>query len=159
MKVFMLTIGTTYYNNPDYLIRFVKLNLAHVDYMIIVDDGSNIPVPDSIKPSSKIRIFRVKKDYGFNSHGCRNLIMKQTTTDWNILLDVDREFIDPLKTFRTIKTKLATLDPHTLYRFIAHANPDESHISVNDYLIHKSHFFEAGGYDEEIIGELSLIHI
>lgn len=146
-----LTLGTTYYNNPDYLNKFVDRNLPYVDELIIVDDGSSIPISDYLKPSNKIRLFRVKKDYGFNSHGCRNLIMKQASNDFVILLDIDREFIFVEDAYRIIKS--ANLKNNIRYRFMAHSNMNETHGSVNDYLIHKKHFFSAGGYDEELIGE------
>ena len=147
----MFTIGTTYYNNPDYLKRFVKRTLPYVDEMIVVDDGSSLPITDYLSPNKKLRLFRVLKDYGFNSHGCRNLIMKQATNDWVILMDVDREFIYIEDAFSTIyHTKLRK---DIRYRFMAHSNIKETHGSVNDYMIHKEHFFKAGGYDEEIIGQ------
>lgn len=148
-----ITLGTTYYNNPKLLKGFVDNNLPYVDELIIVDDGSPIyPITDFLQPSDKIRIFRVTKDYGFNSHGCRNLIMKQSTNDWVILIDIDRRFIDPAVAYNIIKTSI--LKENTLYRFTAFANPSgvDAHQSVNDYLVNKNHFFKAGGYDEEIIG-------
>ncbi len=147
----MLTIGTTYYNNPTYLMRFVERNIEFVDEMIIVDDGSPDTITNYIEPSRKIRLFRVLKDYGFNSHGCRNLIMKKTSNDWNILMDIDRDFLSPKIAYEQIKqTKLFD---DCLYRFMAHAGINDSHISVNDFLINRKHFFSAGGYDEEIKGQ------
>lgn len=145
----LLTIGTTYYNNPDYLLKFVKRNVDYVDELIIVDDGSSLPATDYLSPTKKIRIFKVLKDYGFNSHGCRNLIMTQTKSKWNILMDVDREFIFVDIAYSEIRRKLKE---NNIYHFMAHASMKESHISVNDYLIDKDLFFKAGGYDEELIG-------
>ncbi len=162
-----ITLGTTYYNNPGYLLKFIKNNIKYVDEMIIVDDGSNAD-RDILKYINKqkynnLRVFKVKKDYGFNSHGCRNLIMSKASNDWVVLLDLDREFINPSLAFSEIKS--VKLNTKTRYCFLAgHYNksvsPDETkvllpntvHQSVNDYLIHKSHFFSAGGYDEELIG-------
>lgn len=146
-----ITIGTTYYNNPGLLKRFIERNISFVDELIIVDDGSSLPASDYIDKSEKIKLYRVTKDYGFNSHGCRNLIMTQSTNDWVILIDIDREFSDPAMSYNIIKT--SKLKRSTLYRFIAHSNNTGAHHSVNDYLIHRSHFFSAGGYDEELIGE------
>lgn len=146
-----LTIGTTYYNNPEYLVKFIDRNLPYVDEMIIVDDGSSLPITDYIKPSAKLRLYRIKKDYGFNSHGCRNLIMKQSTNDFVILMDIDREFIFVEDAYRIIRS--TRLKDNVRYRFMAHSSFEETHGSVNDYLIHRKHFFSAGGYDEELIGE------
>lgn len=147
----MITLGTTYFNNPDLLKIFVDTHICHVDHLIVVDDGSSDFAENHIKIDSKISLYRVKKDYGFNSHGCRNLIMRQTKTDWNILMDIDRIFLDPAFAFETIRTK--KLNPKTLYLFEMNALTENSlHPSVNDFLIHKDHFWSAGGYDEENIG-------
>ena len=148
-----ITLGTTYYNNPKLLQSFVDRNLPYVDELIVVDDGSpKYPITDFLQPSNKIRLFRVTEDYGFNSHGCRNLIMKQATNDWVVLIDIDRAFTEPEIAYNIIKTTM--LKETILYRFTAFTNPSgiDAHQSVNDFLIHKNHFFKAGGYDEELIG-------
>ena len=147
-----LTLGTTYYNNPQLLKNFVKRNLPFVDELIVVDDGSKYPITDFLQPEGKIRLFRVKKDYGFNSHGCRNLIMKQSTNDWVVLIDIDREFTEPAIAYTFIRS--APLNNKTLYKFTAFTSSSgvDAHRSVNDFLIHRDYFFSAGGYDEEIIG-------
>lgn len=146
----MFTLGTTYYNNPDYLLRFVRLNQPYVDELIVVDDGSSIPLPPEIFIFNKLKIYRVTEDLGFNSHGCRNLIMKEATNEWVILMDVDREF-RPVETAYNI-IKSTKLNTNCFYKFVAHANDNDSHRSVNDYLINRALFFKAGGYDEELIG-------
>lgn len=149
----MLTLGTTYYNNPVELKNFINLHLDYVDELIVVDDGSSLPITNYISPTEKLRIFRVKKDYGFNSHGCRNLIMKMSTFDWVILLDLDRNFIKPPESLKAIRDRLPKLNKKKLHRFLTHVKFEGNcHISVNDYLIHRDYFFSAGGYDEEIIG-------
>lgn len=145
-----LTLGTTYYNNPNYLLKFVERNLKYVDQLIVVDDGSQLPIDNYLSPSNKIRIFKVTKDYGFNSHGCRNLIMQNSSSKWNILMDVDREFIFPDIAYSEIRSY--KLKPNNVYHFMAHANMSESHVSVNDFLVDRDLFFKAGGYDEELIG-------
>lgn len=146
-----LTLGSTFYNNPENLTEFVNTHQDFVDEIIIVDDGSPRTITDYLLPSSKIRLFRVKKDYGFNSHGCRNLIMTKARHDWVVLIDLDRKFIWPKDAFNQIRS--VNLQNNTLYRFSCHNGWDDTHVSVNDYLIHKKHFFSAGGYDEEIIGQ------
>lgn len=79
--------------------------------------------------------------------------MNQTSNDWTILMDVDREFVFPQVAYNRILS--TNLKPNVRYRFMAHAGSifKDSHYSVNDYLINKNHFFSAGGYDEEIIGQ------
>lgn len=120
-----------------------------------MDDGSvHHPITELFisDPAKKIRLLRVKKDYGFNSHGCRNLIMKMSSNDWVVLLDCDRIFVEPKNAFE--KMKNLKLNEKTRYRFTAHFEQygQNIHGSVNDFLINKKHFFSVGGYDEELIG-------
>ncbi len=148
-----LTLGTTYYNCPDLLNNFLDHHRDSFDEIIVVDDGSSILAENNIKNKEKVKLYRVPIDYGFNSHGCRNLIMKELTNDWTVLLDVDRLLIEPKFAVDIIKTK--KLRENTLYlfeMFSDYNNPDTVHPSVNEFLVHKNHFWKAGGYDEELIG-------
>jgi hypothetical protein len=148
-----ITLGTTYYNCPDLLNDFVKTNLPYVDELIIVDDGSVEPASNYLRPDDKLKLFVVNNDLGFNSHGCRNLIVDQATNDWIVLIDIDRQFKDPEYTFNSLQLKKLYKDVR--YLFVVHAPVWEKgmHYSVNDYLIHKDLFARAGGYDEEIVGQ------
>lgn len=144
-----LTLGTTYFENPNNIIKFYNDNYLYVDEMIIVDDGSEkYPLTNYLQPNNKLKIFRVTQDYGFNSHGCRNLIMKKSKYDWVILMDSDRGFLNPKKNINKIKN--LNLEQNILYNFL-HEEPLPEP-SVNDFLIHRDHFFSVGGYDEETIG-------
>lgn len=152
-----ITLGTTYYNSPNELELFISNHIEYVDELIVVDDGSEIyPATNYLTSIPKLKLYRIKKDYGFNSHGCRNLIMKEAENDWVILLDVDRKFENPKENIEAIRRR--KLKEGTLYRFMAMTSRNGKilyhtvHASVNDYLVNKNHFFEAGGYDEELIG-------
>jgi len=148
-----ITLGTTYYNNPENIIPFVERHLEYVDELIIVDDGSmdEYHILNYVQPSEKIKLYRVKYDYGFNSHGCRNLIMKESSNEFVVLIDSDRMFLDPSYAFNFIKNE--PLSKNTLYRFALYdLNNFFAHQSFNDFLISKTHFFSVGGYDEELIG-------
>lgn len=149
-----ISLGTTYYNNPENIKEFVDRHLPHVDELIIVDDHSDdiYNISRYVTPSDKIKLYRVCNDYGFNSHGARNLIMKQAENEFVILLDSDRVMEDPAYAIQSIKNRKLSLN--TLYRFIAHKPRlgRNLHHSVNDFLVSKTHFFSAGGYDEELIG-------
>lgn len=148
-----LTLGTTYYNCPELLIKFLDHHREFFDEIIIIDDGSDISADHHIKNKDKIKLYRVPIDYGFNSHGCRNLIMKETSNDWVILLDVDRLLVDPMVATSTIRHH--NLKENILYLFEMFLNykaQTDLHVSVNDFLVNKNHFWKAGGYDEELIG-------
>lgn len=148
-----ITLGTTYYNNPEAIRVFIDKHAKYVDELIIVDDGSpDYPLADLISPTEKIKLYLVKKDYGFNSHGCRNLIMTESTNEWVVLVDSDRSFNDPEYSFDFFKK--TPLISNCRYTFVCHAGyiGNRIHDSVNDFMISKQHFFSVGGYDEEFIG-------
>ena len=79
--------------------------------------------------------------------------MKQSSNDWVTMIDIDRRFKKPQYALNAIRNR--KLYEKARYLFVVHApNWGQGvHPSVNDYLIHKDHFFSAGGYDEEIVGQ------
>lgn len=101
--------------------------------MIVVDDGS--PFPLSNPKIDGIKIFRVKEDLGFNSHGCRNLGMSQIMTDWALLLDLD---ID-----------LMSLYPEILE--MENSKDTVHHFAHNGFAINREVFESCKGYDEEFV--------
>lgn len=123
--------------------------------MIIVDDGSRKEncISKFVKPSNKIKTYRVCSDLGFNSHGCRNLIVNQSSNDWIALIDIDRRFHDPEYTFKSLSQK--KLKHNVRYVFMTHKKDIGLYVhrSVNDFLINRNHFLSVGGYDEEIVGQ------
>jgi hypothetical protein len=149
-----ITANITYYNEPHMLEwwyrTFTLLNKEGFDLRLnIADDGSQRqPAIDFFKKHPQqpfIRLFRVKEDIGFNSHGCRNLLMKQTETDWNILSDIDRHYTDD-----TLIDILESedKDPNVHYSFFALKTRTST---LNEYVIHKDAFWKSGGYDEEFV--------
>ena len=40
-------------------------------------------------PDLNIKAYSATKDVGFNNHGCRNLMMLESETNWNMLMDID----------------------------------------------------------------------
>lgn len=149
-----LSLGTTYYNNPVNILNFLDNHYYYFDEILIVDDGSSdiYNIEEFVNPNKKIRLFRVEKDLGFNSHGCRNLIMKEAKNEFVVLLDSDRKLHNVERLIKYVNEN--DLRKDTLYRFIAHRDKLGSgiHRSVNDFLISKTHFFSVGGYDEEYVG-------
>lgn len=150
-----ITLATTYYQNPQNLYEFWNQHYDHVDELIVVDDGSCVHAlreQHIYDPQQKCKLFEVTKDLGFNSHGCRNLIMKQSSHDWVMLMDIDRLIINACDVFSSLRNRKLKLNCR--YKFVGHFERlgAQIHESVNDYLIHKSYFWQAGGYDEELQG-------
>lgn len=149
-----LTLGTTYYNCPDEMLKFVDNHLDYVDHLIIVDDGSKLSQKCVfyLDAHPKISLYSLKEDLGFNSHGCRNLVAKMCETDWLLFLDIDRYM--PKESLLRLREHLPHLDKNTRYSFKAHFLEwnRRVHDSVNDYLISTNTFFSVGGYDEEFVG-------
>lgn len=152
----MISCNITYYNEPSWLKWWydtvVLLNKNGLDVRLnIADDGSMVEPAEAFfdkhVPHPSMRLFRVKEDLGFNSHGARNLLMKQTETDWNVMSDIDRRY--PIETFESIVA--ADLQRGCYYSFyeVTQSSPDR--FSVNDYLVHRDDFWTTGGYDEEFV--------
>ena len=142
----ILTIISAYYDKSPRDIEFLKRRINHFHIlreiypdikMIIVDDGSEV-VPINVATKgldlTGITLARIKEDLGFNSHGARNLGMHLTTTDWNLLIDLDYD--------------LSSIDFNEL---IIHDRNVIVLVVFNVYLIHKDLFWECKGYDEEFV--------
>ena len=102
-----------------------------------------------------IDLYRTTKDIGFNSHGCRNLAMKKTDTEWNLLMDIDwtpdiksiKEIYNFVKYNNTDKLKVYNLKNF----FGSKSVTNERRFTNVAFLIHKDTFWKATGYDEELI--------
>ena len=154
----MISVNITYYNEPLWFkywyLMFKKFYISGTDICLnVCDDGSQrYPITDFFKknpPLPNMRVFRVKKDIGFNSHGARNLLMQQTQTEWNILSDIDRHY--SFQTFaRIIKAERTNnLQLGTYYSFWELTPSSKDGYTLNDCVISKSDFWKTGGYDEE----------
>ena len=154
----MISINITYYNEPHFLTWWYDAMLRMEDQgcpfiLNIGDDGSmRVPATEFFEmksPTQNMRLFRVKEDIGFNSHGTRNLLMKQTTTDWNLNSDIDRRYPDT--TLRSIFKNEPFLNKKHYYSFWERYQSSPDRFSVNEYLVHRETFWKTGGYDEEFV--------
>lgn len=156
----MISCNITYYNEPKWLLDwYLKLKLlyerGHDIILNVADDGSQVHSAeeffDDHPPLPNMHLFRVKEDLGFNSHGARNLLMKQTTTEWNIMSDIDRRF--SMKTLIDIadRAEAGKLQRGHYYSFYEILKASRDRFSVNEYLVHKTDFWKSGGYDEEFV--------
>lgn len=154
----MISANITYYNEPRWLKWWYKvvkkLNDEGFDVRLnIGDDGSQEQPAESFfdkyPPTDSMRLFRVKEDLGFNSHGTRNLLMQQTETDWNLLSDIDRHY--PMDTLKAMARGNLEFDKGSYYSLKEIIRASDDGFSVNDYVVHKDDFWYAGGYDEELV--------
>ena len=141
---------TTYYNEPDHLHKLLtNTNQELFHEFIIVDDGSEeYPAYDvAIQyPHIPLKLFKIKEDLGFNSHGARNLAMKHVETEWALLSDIDRAGFNPLLVILHRYIKSSTKNEY----FHWMTNELEG---VNDYCIRVKDFWVSGGYDEEFVNK------
>jgi predicted glycosyltransferase involved in capsule biosynthesis len=93
-------------------------------------------------------LYKVTKDIGFNSHGCRNLGAMLANTEWLLFLDIDYT-IQP-SDLRRLQTE--KLDPLKLYeinaRFKNWTSERDPYVALNQFVISKKLFVESEGYDE-----------
>ena len=152
----MISINITYYNESKWLLWWYRtvyrLTEQGIPVMFnICDDGSQTDPAEKFfekrEPQPNMRLFRVVDDIGFNSHGARNLLMKHTTTEWNMMSDIDRHYSD--ETLRDIVREEPSLQKGTYYSFCDVKN--NASVSLNEYVVHRDDFWNTGGYDEEFV--------
>ena len=160
------TAGYTYYDAPKKLeeqFNVWKKWPSNID-IILVDDGSQaVPAKEVIdyhqlnldeEYTPNFRLFKVTRDLGFNSHGCRNLIAKYALTDWLAFFDIDH-IMYPSDAARLKKQNFDN-DPEKIYRHSCYYEwkqlvlPPPGHF--NTFVIHKDLYWKAGGYDESFTG-------
>lgn len=137
------TLITTYYDNPDELEVFLSENY-NPDYfsnLIVVDDASpKYPARDILKDYGleNVKLYRILEDYGFNSHGARNLAMLLCETEWATLVDLDHILLPKLYP--------------VMEEFIELECGDVLSFAWNQFTILKTAFWLVGGYEEDLRG-------
>lgn len=150
------TIIHTYYNDRPLLetqIERWKVYSTPIK-IILIDDGSQeVPAEDVLRGVSfpdniDLSLYRVTRDIGFNSHGCRNLGAMLAETDWLLFLDIDYT-IQPRDLQRLQREEL---DPNTWYEINARFNgAGDPYMALNQFAIPKNLYTESGGYDESFV--------
>jgi len=145
----MITFVTTYYNEPKHLHKILTdINQTYFKELVIVDDGSeDYPAYDVAKqyPDVPLKLFKVKEDLGFNSHGARNLAMQNVTSEWALLTDIDRAGYNNLSII--LKRYIESSFEGEYFNWATNLD----HNTVNDYCIRVEDFWISGGYDEEFV--------
>jgi len=151
-----LTIIHTYYNERKLLeTQIERWNVYNTPVnIILIDDGSQqVPAIDvlsehTLNDNINFSLYRVRKDIGFNSHGCRNLGARLAATDWLVFLDIDYT-IQPSD---LVRLKTEPLDPNSWYEMNAKFHGrGVPYMSLNQFVIPKKLFLEQGGYDESFV--------
>lgn len=155
----MLTYITTCYNDEQYLDHLEEMMVYCTSdklKLIIVDDCSDTPIEQIVSKwaDERVSLYRIEDDIGFGSHAARNLAMKHTATEWNILVDIDYRLVGVEKIISMIENAELEKDiPHFLP--VAHTYAGEtstSRASINDFLLTKKLYWRAKGYDPEYYG-------
>lgn len=161
-----LTLCVPVYRNPAMLARQAEEweKYSAGIHVIVVDDGS--PEPHApIVSGTRAEVYRILTDIGWNRGGARNLAATVARTEWIVHVDVDHllpaDSADRLLHFKP--------EPGAWYRFprwrVGAADETRKkdkvprdmtfapiHPHIDSYLIERSLFWRAGGYDEDYSG-------
>ena len=158
----MLTLIYAYYDNPDMLKLHIDTWRAYPDKIkkrmniILVDDCSpRSPaihfLPLLVGLGIPTRIYRVLEDIPWNLDGARNLGMKETETEWNLITDMDRLLpVDAAAAaLEMTKERGKVYRPDQVW---AGENRSLGRPHPNSFIIHRSDYWQVGGYDEDFQG-------
>jgi len=155
-----LTLIHPYYENPGMLREQQRMWASYPDDLkarlsvIVVDDGS--PLDPAVRHLaetgvSSFTLYRTLVDVRWNWIFCRNLAMAQMQTAWALMTDIDH--VLPADTLRCLLER--DLDPATAYTLSRVDAPDRRpnpKPHPNTWLMTRTVFERAGGYDERFSG-------
>jgi len=170
-----ITFSMTYYGQVErlqYQLDFFSEQkqklIDHTTIQLINDgynDGGLFETIVESYPNLNIKAYEATTDVGFNNHGARNLLMLESDTTWNMLMDIDVLLNEPI--YRHMMTSKLNdkmfycfqvdfdhpdnpedydnldIDPKKILKYKAHPNT---------WLMTKPCFWTGGGYDVEFTG-------
>ena len=146
-----IRINYTYYNSPDIFQTIIDwYNSADpfhsFDYTVIDDGSQDKPITDMDVPEHW-RVLRIDEDLGWNNEGARNCLMKETSNNWNLLLDSD--WVINASNLNAIRYQIA----RGLHSSAVYLPGNFGNNSMrNSFLVTRDTFWEIGGYDQAFIG-------
>ena len=144
-------INYTYYNSPEVFKSIIdwyeKCDPYNSFDYTVIDDGSQIHPITEIEVPPRWRILRIDEDLGWNNEGARNCLMRDTSNEWNLVLDSD--WVIDAKNLNGIRYQIARdLRKEPVYL----PGNFGARTIRNSYLITKDTFWKIGGYDQAFIG-------
>lgn len=152
----MISIVIPYFEDPMRL--ELTLDNPHLwnyfDAVYLIDDGSEkhpaAPICEEFLDRccchrKKFYCYTVTHNLGFNAHGARNLGMTLVKTPWALMIDIDQELTEDFCEDLIQTVERAKEDEYVVLSMLGGD-------AGNLFAIRKSHFWKAGGYDEEFVG-------
>lgn len=163
-----VTVVIPHYNQPLMLARQMEEASKYPDgiRVLVVDDGSK-EHPAVVPPLPNVELYRIKDDIPWNVGGVRNLATRVCPTDWMFGVGIDHllpaecaeallEFdADPDVWYRMNRYRVGAADATRRKDKIAddvEFGPVAPGMDI--WLMHRSKFFKAGGYNEYYSGSL-----
>lgn len=158
----MITIATTYYDNPLMLREQIQYWNAYPDHVkekvkiIVIDDGSPNHLAEmtlkDLELGIDICLVRIEQDIFQNTVGARNLAFTYADEGW--VWNIDLDHVIPWQSMEEVLN--TQLDPNKYYiPARRQMNENRSHTPIhrhNDtYIMTRELFWEARGYNEEFV--------
>lgn len=167
-----MTLALSFYRQPDMLRAQLAIWESYPPdvRVIVVDDGSPepaLPILEQASPALRehLALYRIKDDIPWNREEARNLAVQETQTPSVAILDLDH--VLPAKSAASLLK--FTPDPQYFYRFPRYrigkaddtrkkdkispnAEFGEIKPHMDSYLVTKSMYMKAGGYDLAFVG-------
>ena len=156
----MLTFVIAVYGQPLMLEQWWKTLRAYDDevldnlHLVIVDDHGDPPaaIPVDIQAMLDCRLYRVTKQIEWNQMGARNLGVQEAQTSWVLMMDPDM-VVEPVMAKKLLgMTKKMLFDGQVCKLLLRYTDDVLDATSPNVYLMTKTDFYRAGGYDEDYAG-------